>query len=72
MQQKPMDSSACSAKKIPFVWDQQAQESFEELKQALASAPLLLPQDFTQGFIIYLSALGNAIAGVLVQEDDVH
>ena len=52
--------------KIPFVWDQQAQESFDALKQTLASAPLLLAPDFTWDFILYVSALDNAIAGVLV------
>ena len=52
------------------MWDQQAQESFDALKQALASAPLLLAPDFTQDFILYVSASDNAIAEFLVQEDD--
>ena len=56
--------------KIPFVWDQQAQESFDALKQALASAPLLSAPDFTRDFILYVSASDNAIVGILVQEDD--
>ena len=58
--------------KIPFGWDQQAQESFDELKQALASTPLLSAPDFTQDFILYVSASKNSIAGVLVQEDNAH
>ena len=58
--------------KIPFVWDQQAQESFDALKKSLASAPLLSVPDFTQDFILYVSPSNNAIAGVLVQEDDAH
>ena len=58
--------------KIPFVWDQQAQESFDALKQALASTPLLSAPDFTRDFILYVSALENSISGVLVQEDDTH
>ena len=57
---------------IPFVWDQQAQESFDALKQALASAPLLSTPDFNWDFILYVSALDNAITRVLVQEDDAH
>ena len=56
--------------KIPFIWDQQAQESFKALKQALASAPLLSPPYFTRDFILYVSASENAIAEVLVQEED--
>ena len=56
--------------KIPFVWDQQAQESFDALKQALDSTPLLSVLDFTRDFIIYVLASNNAIARVLVQEND--
>ena len=52
--------------KIPFVLDQQAQESFDALKQALASTPLLSAPYFTQDFILYVSTSENAIAGVLV------
>ena len=58
--------------KIPFVWDQQAQESFDALKQALASTPLLSAPDFTRDFILYVSASEKTIVGVLVQEDDAH
>ena len=50
--------------KIPFVWDQQAQELFDALKQALAFAPLLSAPDFTWDFILYVSASENTIARV--------
>ena len=42
--------------KIPFVWDQQAQESFDALKQAFASTPLLSAPEFTRVFILYVLA----------------
>ena len=58
--------------KIPFVWDQQAQELFDALKQSLASTPLLSALDFTGDFILDVSASDNAIARFLVQEDDAH
>ena len=58
--------------KNPFVWDQQAQESFDALKQALAFAPLLSAPNFTWDFILYVSSTDNVITGVLVQEDDAH
>ena len=45
---------------------------FVALKQALASAPLLSAPDFTRDFILYVSASNNAIARVLVQEEDAH
>ena len=70
MQQKIYGFIHLLCTKFPFVWDQQAQESFDALKQALTSAPLLLAPDFTWDFILYVSALENAIVGVLVQEDD--
>ena len=55
---------------IPFAWDEQVQYTFYALKQALTSAPLLYPPEFTKDFILYVSTFENAIAGVLVQEDD--
>ena len=55
---------------ISFVWDKHAKYSFDGLKQALASAPLLSTPDFTKDFIIYVSTSVNAITGVLVQEDN--
>ena len=61
-----------SCTNIPFFWDQHAQDAFYALKQALDSAPLLSAPDFTKDFILYVSASKNAIAGVLVQEDDAH
>ena len=54
---------------VPFVWDNHAQYSFDVLNQALTSAPLLSPLDFTKYFILYVSASKNSNPGVLVQED---
>ena len=48
------------------------QGTFDALKQALTSPPLLYPPDFIKEFILYVSASKNAIDGVLVQEDDAH
>ena len=54
---------------IPFVWDEQAGAAFEALKKALTQAPLISPPDFSQDFILYVSASEHAVSGVLVQED---
>ena len=55
---------------IPFFWDTYAHESFDALKQALTSTPLIRPPDFDRDFILYISASTYSVAGVLIQEDD--
>ena len=53
----------------PFLWDETAQLTFEALKKALLSAPLLHPTDYTKDFILYLVASESTIGVVLVQGD---
>ena len=56
-----------------FCWDEQSQESFDALKQALASAPMLSPPDYRHDFLIYVAASMETVGMVLVQEDeDIH
>jgi hypothetical protein len=57
-------------KGVPFCWDEVAQRSFEALKHALTSAPLLSPLDYGKDFLLYLAATESTIGMVLVQEDD--
>jgi hypothetical protein len=46
----------CLLKKgVPFCWDEVAQCSFEALKCALTSAPLLSPPDYGKDFLLYLA-----------------
>ena len=59
-------------KDMPFLWDDQAQRSFDALKTALVSAPVLSPPDYGRDFIMYLAASASSIGVVLVQEDDSH
>ena len=56
--------------KIPFLWDAYAQESFDSLKHALMSTPLIFPPDFDRDFILYISTSTYSVVGVLIQEDD--
>ena len=45
----------CLLKKdTPFSWDERAQETFDALKQALASNPVLSPPDYSHDFFIYV------------------
>ena len=53
----------------PFLWDEATQQSFESLKKALLSTPILHPSDYTKDFILYLVASKSTIGLVLVQEE---
>jgi hypothetical protein len=44
--------------------------SFEALKHALTSAPLLRPPNYNKDFLLYLATAESTIDMVLVQEDD--
>ena len=59
-------------KDTPFYWDDQADRSFEALKKALTSSPLLSPPDFSRDFLLYLAAAESTMGMVLVQEGDDH
>ena len=57
-------------KGVPFCWDEAAQHSFEALKRALTSAPLLRHPNYNKDLLLYLAATELTIGMVLVQEDD--
>ena len=53
-----------------FFWDEWAQESFDTLKRALESAPVISPPDYSCDFLLYVAASMEMIGMVLVQEDE--
>ena len=57
-------------KETPFYWDEQAQESFNALKKALATAPVLSPLGYSHDFFIYVVPSQETVGMVLVQEDE--
>ena len=57
-------------KDTPFEWDERAQESFDALKRALASAPMISPPEYSRDFLLYVATSMETIGMVLVQEDD--
>ena len=60
----------CLLKKdTTFCWDERAQESFDALKRALASAPVISPPDYSRDFLLYVAASMEIVGMVLVQED---
>jgi hypothetical protein len=57
---------------VPFIWDDQVQHSFDALKHALASTPVLHYPNYNRDFLLYLAALDSSIGIVFVQTDDDH
>ena len=57
-------------KDVHFFWDEAAQRSFDALKHALTTAPLLRTPNYNKDFLLYLVAAESTIGMVLVQEDD--
>lgn len=61
------DLTANGKKHKTIKWTIQGEESFEKLKVALISAPILTPPDFTKTFIIHCDASNTAIGAVISQ-----
>lgn len=52
---------------VPFIWSKACNESFEQLKQALSSAPILIFPNFRETFYVTTDASDYAIGAVLSQ-----
>jgi mRNA-degrading endonuclease RelE of RelBE toxin-antitoxin system len=52
-----------------FRWDDKAIKSFEDIKDAISQAPILVSPDYSRDFIIFSFASQDTIAGVLLQKD---
>ena len=57
-------------KKKLYKWDLECQKSFEELKKALSSIPILIYPDFSKEFIVQTDASDFGLGVVLAQLDD--
>ena len=55
---------------LPFEWDSEHQESFDRLKEALTSCPVLAYPDYTKPFILEIDTFLKGLGTVLSQEDD--
>jgi ribonuclease HI len=63
---RPM--KALLAKKVEFKWTQKCQEAFEELKNRLTTAPVLVLPDVHKPFSVYCDASYTGLGCVLMQE----
>ena len=50
-----------------FVWTTECEQSFQELKSRLTSAPILVVPSGTGGFVVYTDASGTGLGAVLMQ-----
>jgi hypothetical protein len=57
-------------KDVPFFLDEATQRSFDALKHALTTAPLLRPPNYNKDFLLCLAVVESTIGMVLVQEND--
>ena len=56
-------------KRISFEWDEDKENSFQKLKEALTSAPVLKIPDMSQPFIVRTDASDLGIGAVLMQQE---
>jgi hypothetical protein len=54
---------------VAFRWNDNTNKSFEDIKDAISQAPVLINPDFSQDFIIVSFSSQDTIAGVLMKKD---
>ena len=55
---------------VPFIWKDEQQKAFDQLKQALLSRPILTVPDYNKKFHLFVDASGTAQGGALMQQDE--
>ena len=58
-------------KEEKFVWSEACQQSFDELKRKLTSAPVLILPSRPDGYIVYCDASKQSLGCVLMQHENV-
>jgi hypothetical protein len=51
-----------------FVWDEEAQNAFEVLKEFLTPPPIMTPPVLKETLLLYISATTNVVSTILVAE----
>jgi len=65
----PLTQLTCKGK--AFVWDVQCENNFNELKQRLMTAPILILSKSDEPFVVYCDASKLGLGGVLMQNNKV-
>ena len=55
-------------KNVEFVWDEKCEHNFQELKQRLTTAPVLILPNLEKKFEVYYDACGQGLGCVLMQD----
>ncbi|XP_073120611.1 uncharacterized protein [Henckelia pumila] len=63
--------TSLTRKGMKFVWSEQCEKSFTELKERLISAPVLAIPEGTGRFVVYTNASKSGLGAVLMQDDKV-
>ncbi|KAG8492925.1 hypothetical protein CXB51_010191 [Gossypium anomalum] len=58
-------------KRVPFVWKDAQQESFEKLKTVLTQSPVLIQPELGKDFVVYSDTLHVGLGCVLMQDSKV-
>lgn len=67
----PLNRLTSKGKKAPaFRWSEEAEDSFNKLKDALVSAPILAVPDFGKPFVVHCDASAYGLGGMLSQDID--
>jgi hypothetical protein len=59
-------------KSRPFIWREEVEEAFQELKRYLISPPIMVAPEPGEPLLLYITATANAISMVLVVERPNH
>src|SRR3954470_60104 len=57
-------------KGVSFVWDQQCQEAFDEIKRYLTSPPVLVAPVAGKPFLLYVRSMDHYLGALLAQHND--
>ena len=68
--EKMMNITKMLRKGSEIKWSLEAKKSFEEIKDALTKAPVLISPNFEKDFQIYYFASKHTIVGVLLQKNE--
>lgn len=61
---------ALTRKEVPFVWSQECDVAFTQLKRALAESPVLAYPNFGRDFLLETDASGMGLGAILSQKQD--